>query len=88
MNVTPAGSPPPIAAPLPARPAAEPSPVPEPAATPVSASRARSLWELLTPEERDFFAQQESLGPLTYRPGAAKPAAPAAPVGRRIDVKG
>ncbi len=47
-----------------------------------------TLWDVLTPEEREFFAQQTALGPLTYRPdGAARAGAPA-PTGRRIDVKG
>ena len=65
-----------------------------PAADVTSAAPARppvgeaSLWDLLTPEERDFFAQQTALGPLSYRPdGATRGGAPL-PTGRRIDVKG
>jgi hypothetical protein len=63
------------------RPAAVPAPAAEAAAQP------SSLWEILTPEERAFFTQQASLGPLSYRPGG--PAAPAsAPTGQRLDVRG
>jgi len=87
MNVTPTRPAPPIAAPEAARPAAETRPR-EAAPAAVGAARARSLWELLTPEEREFFAQQEALGPLTYRPGPPRADQPAAPVGRRIDVRG
>lgn len=47
-----------------------------------------SLWDVLTPEERDFFTQQAALGPLTYRPGGAASELPPAPTGRRIDVRG
>jgi len=47
-----------------------------------------TLWDLLTPEERDFFAQQSALGPITYRPGGRAAGAPPAPVGQRIDVRG
>jgi len=45
-----------------------------------------SFWEILTPEERAFFAQQAALGPLSYRPGGA-PVAGAAPTGQRLDVR-
>ena len=38
-----------------------------------------SLLEMLTPEERTFFAQQTALGPLTYGAGGAA----AARTGRR-----
>jgi hypothetical protein len=49
-------------------------------------SRATSLWEILTPEERAFFAEQAALGPLSYRPGTAT--APAiVPTGQRLDVR-
>jgi len=47
-----------------------------------------SLWEILTPEEREFFEQQASLGPVTYRPGRTSPQSVPAPTGRRIDVRG
>jgi hypothetical protein len=55
------------------------------AVVPTSAS---SLWEVLTPEEREFFAQQQALGPLTYRRGGAPASDAPAPTGRRIDVRG
>lgn len=48
----------------------------------------RSLWEILTPEEREFFEQQASLGPVTYRPGRTSVDNASAPTGRRIDVRG
>ncbi len=52
-------------------------------------AEARALEELLTPEEREFFARLESLGPLTYRPNAPRAGtAPVAPIGQRIDVRG
>jgi len=50
-----------------------------------------SLWNLLTPEEQDFFARQSELGSLTYGPSSSgKPSAPpaGAPLGGRIDVRG
>lgn len=47
-----------------------------------------SLWELLTPEEQEFFLRQMTVGPITYRPnGTAGESAPI-PTGRRIDVRG
>lgn len=67
---------------VPGRPLARPAAGDEPPAT-----GAPSLWHVLTPEERAFFSQLEGLGTLTYRPGGA-PAAPDAPTGQRIDVRG
>ncbi len=58
------------------------------AARPHEAADAPALQDLLTPAEREFFARLESLGPLTYRPGAARAAVPAAPTGQRLDVRG
>jgi hypothetical protein len=62
-----------------------------PPAAPVSEPASeRSLLELLTDDERAFFAQQAALGPLTYgrsRGAAAPAAAPSAPIGQRLDVK-
>lgn len=49
---------------------------------------ARSLWEMLTPGEREFFQRLETLGPLTYRRGPARAPDATAPTGQRIDVKG
>ena len=48
----------------------------------------RSLWEILTPEEREFFEQQAPRGPLTYRPGSMQVDRIPAPTGRSIDVRG
>jgi len=53
-----------------------------------SAVTKPSLWEILTPEEREFFEQQASLGPLTYRPGDTATNELSVPTGRRIDVRG
>ena len=47
-----------------------------------------SLWEILTPEERAFFEQQASLGPITYRPGNRTTDGVPVSTGRRIDVRG
>jgi hypothetical protein len=46
-----------------------------------------SLWSVLTPEEREFFSPQAIAGPLTYRPGGPNLPDPAAPTGRRLDVR-
>jgi hypothetical protein len=63
-----------------------------PAAPAAEAPAESSLWELLTADEREFFAQQASLGALTYgrsRAAAAGGApANAAPIGQRLDVRG
>lgn len=71
------------ATPKPAPPAATARP-----ATPVSGS---SLWDLLTPDEQEFFTRQTALGALTYGPnkgGATATGPNCAPLGGRIDVKG
>ena len=47
-----------------------------------------SLWDLLTPEEREFFTRAAELGPLSYRPGGASPIGVPLPTGQRIDVRG
>lgn len=47
-----------------------------------------SLFEVLTPEEREFFTQQAKLGPLTYLPTGNRQSPGAAPIGQRIDVRG
>ncbi|MFB3908870.1 MAG: hypothetical protein ACE15D_10745 [Candidatus Eisenbacteria bacterium] len=47
-----------------------------------------SFWDLLTPDEREFFEKQASLGPITYRPGGRPSDAMPAPTGQRIDVRG
>jgi hypothetical protein len=71
-----------------ARPAERAAALTESPAPPRTAA-APTLWEILTPEERSFFERQATLGALTYRPGrSAAPAAAAAPLGQRLDVKG
>lgn len=56
-------------------------------AAPAAAPRAEAtLWDVLTPEERAFFAQQASLGPLSYGPRRGADAS-LAPLGQRVDVR-
>ena len=56
---------------------------------PETQSRAgATLWALLTEEERLFFAQQSSIGPLTYSPGDRGAETMLGPVGQRVDRKG
>ena len=70
--------------PVPARPA-----VPSPrAGAPAPAAQEASFLDLLTAEERDFFAQQTALGPLTYGPRSERRDATPGPLGQRIDVRG
>lgn len=47
-----------------------------------------SLWDVLTPEEREFFAQQATLGPMRYGPRRGTESSLGAPLGRRLDVRG
>jgi hypothetical protein len=47
-----------------------------------------SFLDLLTAEEREFFAQQTALGPLSYGPRTARPGVTPGPLGQRIDVRG
>jgi hypothetical protein len=65
-------------------------PAPREPASPAAAAppAEATLWDLLTPEEREFFAQQSALGPITYRPGGRTAGTPPAPTGQRIDVRG
>ena len=71
---------------VPVRPA--PAAPPPRAGATAPAAQESSFLDLLTAEEREFFAQQTSLGPLTYGPRSARPAAAPGPLGQRIDVKG
>ncbi len=45
-----------------------------------------ALWQMLTPDEQSFFANQSMLGPLAYGP-AQEMSAGDAPRGQRIDVR-
>jgi hypothetical protein len=46
------------------------------------------LWEVLSPEERAFFARARALGPLTYARGRPAEGGASVPVrGGRIDLK-
>jgi hypothetical protein len=47
----------------------------------------RSLWGVLTDEERAFFAQQAELGALTYGPRGARADQLEPPKGQRLDVR-
>jgi hypothetical protein len=58
------------------------------AAGTASPVRAESLWDVLTPEEREFFARQAELGPVTYGRPRRGADVPQAPLGRRLDVRG
>jgi hypothetical protein len=64
-----------------------PAPSQAPASSP-AAVKASSLADVLTPEEREYFARMEQMGPLSYgrRPAVAPPAADA-PRGQRIDFR-
>ena len=46
-----------------------------------------ALWTILTSEERSFFAQTGSMGPLTYGPGISRGSLPSMRLGGRIDFK-
>lgn len=69
---------------VPVRPAA---PAPRTDASAPVAQEA-SFLDLLTAEEREFFAQQTALGPLSYGPRTARAGVTPGPLGQRIDVKG
>jgi hypothetical protein len=86
MNVQGPGSPFTRIAPtqVPVRPAA---PAPRTDA-PAQVKQEPSFLNLLTAEEREFFTQQASLGPLTYGPRSVRPDVTPGPLGQRIDVKG
>jgi hypothetical protein len=78
-------------APVPLRETPRPQPAPADASGTQAAavpSGEASLWEVLTPEEREFFAQQTALGPMRYGPRRGAEAPLAAPLGRRLDVRG
>ena len=76
------------------RPIAPPAPRPvTPASGPSAATRASgsTLWDLLTPDEQEFFTRQSALGPLTYDASSGGPpgsSADRAPLGGRIDARG
>ena len=55
---------------------------------PAPVAQETSFLDLLTAEEREFFAQQTALGPLSYGPRTARPGVAPGPLGQRIDVKG
>ena len=51
-------------------------------------SQAEQLRAVLTEEERAYFDQLASLGPITYAPGRRAGLTPEAPRGLRLDVTG
>jgi hypothetical protein len=53
-----------------------------------SVSADAGLRAVLNEEEKAYFDQIASLGPITYGPGRRASAAPAAPRGLRLDVTG
>lgn len=69
------------------------APAAAPASTPAGSLAAPpgaspALWSLLTAEERSFFFEMASLGPVTYRSGGRPAESAPAPLGQRIDVRG
>ena len=63
--------------------AARPSRPAEPPAEPVAEAR---LWDLLTPEEREYFAPDAPCGSVTYGP-PRRATEPPSPTGLRLDHK-
>jgi hypothetical protein len=61
------------------------NPSPASAAPPQAAA---GLWDVLTEEERAFFAEQAAIGPLTYGPGRTSSGPAPAPTGQRVDRTG
>jgi len=57
------------------------------AAAAAAPPESATLWDVLTPEEREFFQQLHTLGALNYAPNRSA-ATPQAPLGQRIDVRG
>jgi hypothetical protein len=57
-----------------------------PAGPPAETGAALTLDDVLTPEERAFFADRAALGPLTYGPGRNVTPGDAAPTGGRVDL--
>lgn len=53
-----------------------------------AAGDSQSLRGVLNAEERAYFDQLASLGPITYGPGAKAGMVPEAPRGLRLDVRG
>ena len=87
MEITRTSLPP---APVPVREAPRPAPAPDGASEPPAATAPAgesSLWEVLTPEEREFFTRQAALGPLRYGPRRGAEAPLGAPLGQRLDVR-
>jgi hypothetical protein len=58
------------------------------APAPATAQDSATLWDVLTPEEREFFQQLHTLGALNYAPGKPASTPANAPLGQRIDVRG
>ncbi|HVP13960.1 MAG TPA: hypothetical protein VMS88_00370 [Terriglobales bacterium] len=65
---------------------------PAAAREPREAARPESVrgdfWELLTPEERAFFAERGALGSLSYGPRSRREAPSPGPLGQRVDLRG
>lgn len=59
-----------------------------PPPTGMAPSQAEQLRSVLTDEERAYFDQLASLGPITYAPGRRAGLTPEAPRGLRLDVTG
>jgi hypothetical protein len=73
----------PRSAPAPAAELRSAEPVAEAAET-----RESTLWDLLSPEEREVYARYSGAGALTYRADGNRGGEPPVSTGRRIDLKG
>lgn len=74
------------AMPAPIRPSATPA-VARPGNKPATAAADPALWSVLTDDERAFFLDSASLGPVSYGRGGATSQPASAPLGQRIDVR-
>ncbi len=75
------------AMPAPIRPNSTPNAA-RPGAKSATPAADPSLWNVLTDDERAFFLDSASLGPVSYGRGGATQQPTAAPLGQRIDVRG
>jgi hypothetical protein len=63
-------------------------PAPAPAVPPTAESAASGLRAVLNDEERAYFDQIASLGPITYGRGRSAAVTADVPTGLRLDVRG
>jgi hypothetical protein len=58
------------------------------ATAPASAASSSALWDVLTDEERSYFASMSALGPVSYGASGDAGSPASAPLGQRLDVRG